>query len=332
IGSRFADRAVIVLGLPRGGVPVAAEIARALGAPLDVLLVRKVGMPGHREYAIGAVATGDIVIREPHAEAMHLVDEATFERLVAEERHTLRERERRFRGERPPPELRGRTVLLVDDGLATGSTMRAAVRAARRSGAQRVIVAVPIASREACALLRGEADEVIALETPADFFAVGQGYVDFDQVEDSEVIELLEELTPHWQLYAHGADIGVRGFGATRERAMEQAALAVTAIITDPQRVRTTTAVEIRLAPADDDTLLYDWLNAVIYEMSSRRMVFGRYRIDTGAAGLNATAWGETVDAQRHEPAAEPKGATYTDLSLAPVAPGQWRAQCVIDV
>jgi predicted phosphoribosyltransferase len=182
---------VIVLGLPRGGVPVAHEVARALGAPLDVLVVRKVGMPGQRELAIGAIAIGGIVVRERAAESY--VDElgVPFARLAEAERGELERRERLYRAGAAPLQLSGQTAVLVDDGLATGCTMLAAVRAARKAGAARVVVAAPVASDEAVAVVGGEADELAILKTPAELFAIGYWYRDFEQVEDSEVCALL---------------------------------------------------------------------------------------------------------------------------------------------
>lgn len=182
---------VIVLGLPRGGVPVASEVARALRAPLDVLLVRKIGMPGHPELAIGAIATGGIVVHEPSAENYIASFDTTFGRLVEAERRELLRRERAYRDHLPPLDLAGRTAVLVDDGIATGSTMLAAVRAARRAHARRVVVAAPVASAEAEALLADEADEVVILRIPRNLRAIGEWYDDFHQLEDGDVRALL---------------------------------------------------------------------------------------------------------------------------------------------
>jgi len=183
---------VLVLALPRGGVPVAYEIARALAAPLDVMLVRKVGMPGQPELAIGAVAAGDIVVHERTIEQEIPGIAADFERIAAQERLELRRREQVYRAGRGPLALQGRTVVLVDDGLATGSTMLAAVRAARAGGAERVVVAAPVASPQAAALVGAEADQLIILQTPAMLLAIGQWYECFEQLEDVEVCRLLE--------------------------------------------------------------------------------------------------------------------------------------------
>ena len=183
---------VLVLALPRGGVPVAYEIARALAAPLDVMLVRKVGMPGQPELAIGAVATGEIVVHEPSIEREIPGIAADFERIAAQERRELRRREQVYRAGCGPLALQGRTVVLVDDGLATGSTMLAAVRAARAGGAERVVVAAPVASPQAAALVGAEADRLIILQIPAMLLAIGQWYERFEQLEDGEVCRLLE--------------------------------------------------------------------------------------------------------------------------------------------
>lgn len=180
-----------VLGLPRGGVPVAYEVARALHAPLDVLVVRKIGMPGQPELAIGAIATGGIVVRQA-GDAAYLVDEEAFEELARRERIELERREQVYRAGLPPMDLRNATVILVDDGIATGCTMIAALRSVRKAGAAARVVAAPVASDPAAALVWGEADHCAILKIPVYLAAIGQWYEDFDQIEDSEVCELLE--------------------------------------------------------------------------------------------------------------------------------------------
>jgi putative phosphoribosyl transferase len=182
---------VLVLGLPRGGVPVAYEVARALDAPLDVMLVRKVGMPGQPELAIGAVASGDIVVHERAIEQEIPGIADAFDRIAAEERRELLRRERVYRAGLAPLVLKGKTVVLVDDGLATGSTMLAAVRAARVGGAAAIVVAAPVASPQAVQLLAAEADEIVILQIPAMLFAIGEWYDRFEQLEDDEVCRLL---------------------------------------------------------------------------------------------------------------------------------------------
>lgn len=183
---------LLVLGIPRGGVPVAYEVAQALGAPLDVLLVRKIGAPSQPELAIGAVASGGIVVRETEAASYLHIDSPLFLRLLQRERTELDRRERAYRGGRGPLQLQERTVILVDDGLATGTTALAAIRATRSAGAASVIVAAPVASNEAVELLRPEASQVIILQTPPYFSAVGEWYQHFEQTTDEEVQALLK--------------------------------------------------------------------------------------------------------------------------------------------
>jgi putative phosphoribosyl transferase len=183
---------VVVLGLPRGGVPVAFEVARALHAPLDVFLVRKLGVPGHEELAMGAIASGGVrVLNEEVVRTLHIPDE-TVDAVTAAEQRELERREQLFRGERPPADVRGRTVILVDDGLATGSTMRAAVAALRRQQPTCIIVAVPVGAVETCEELGAEADEAVCVRTPDPFYAVGIWYGNFSQTTDEEVRDLLE--------------------------------------------------------------------------------------------------------------------------------------------
>ena len=188
----YANRPdVVVLALPRGGVPVAYEVARALGAPLDVFVVRKLGVPGYEELAMGAVATGGArVLNEQIVRDLH-IPEYVIDRIEAEQREELARRERVYRGGRPPLQVSGRTVILVDDGLATGATMRAAVKALRQLQPERIIVAVPTASPETCEELKAEVDEVVCAITPEPFYAVGYWYDNFTQTTDQEVRELL---------------------------------------------------------------------------------------------------------------------------------------------
>ncbi len=188
----YANRPdVLVLALPRGGVPVAYEAARALGAPLDVFLVRKLGVPGHEELAMGAIATGGVqVLNRSLVHALGIPDEMV-EAVVAREQRELERRERAYRDGRPTPDVRGRTVILVDDGLATGSTMRAAAAALRQQQAARIVVAVPVAPAETCEEFKAEVDEVVCAVTPEPFYAVGLWYEDFSQTTDEEVHDLL---------------------------------------------------------------------------------------------------------------------------------------------
>jgi predicted phosphoribosyltransferase len=188
----YADRPdVLVLALPRGGVPVGYEVARAIGAPLDVFLVRKLGVPGYEELAMGAVASGGV--RVLNDEIVHGlgISEHEIDAAVAREMQELTRREQLYRGDRPPPDIGGRTVILVDDGLATGATMRAAVAALRQQHPARIVVAVPTASPDTCEALKAEADDVICAMTPEPFFAVGHWYENFTQTTDDKVRELL---------------------------------------------------------------------------------------------------------------------------------------------
>ena len=182
---------LLVLALPRGGVPVAARVAEALGAPLDVFVVRKLGVPGHEELAMGAIASGGVRVVNQQVVGRLGLDEAVLERVAEAEGRELERRERSYREGRGPPDLAGRVVILVDDGLATGSTMRAAVAAARLLDPARVVVAVPTAPASTCQQLRGEADEVICATTPRPFRAVGYSYRSFPQTVDEEVTAIL---------------------------------------------------------------------------------------------------------------------------------------------
>jgi predicted phosphoribosyltransferase len=183
---------VLVLGLPRGGVPVAAEVARALGAPLDVFVVRKLGVPGQPEFAMGALASGGVRVLDLDVVRELAIPDAVIESITAVESEELRRRERAYRGTRPAPRVAGRTVILVDDGLATGSTMRAAVEALRQQNPARIVVAVPVGAPETCASFAGVADEVVCARAPEPFRAVGVWYDDFSQTTDDEVREALE--------------------------------------------------------------------------------------------------------------------------------------------
>jgi putative phosphoribosyl transferase len=184
---------VIVLGLPRGGVPVAAEVAKALNAPLDIFLVRKLGVPGHEELAMGAIASGGVRVLNDEVIRMLNVPQPMIDRVAQKEQAEMERRERAFRGDRPRPTLQGRTVILVDDGLATGASMRAAVKGLRAHEPGHIVVAVPTAAPETCAAFEGDVDEVICAVTPRPFFGVGAWYHDFTQTSDEEVRSLLRE-------------------------------------------------------------------------------------------------------------------------------------------
>jgi putative phosphoribosyl transferase len=182
---------VIVLALPRGGVPVGFEVARALHAPLDVFIVRKLGVPGHEELAMGALAGGVRVLNEDIVGRLRIPGRV-IDMVTAEGQQELRRREKLYRGDQRPIDVRGKTVILVDDGLATGSTMRAAIAALRSQGPSKIVVAVPVGAAETCAEFRREADEAICARTPEPFHAVGLWYEDFSQTTDDEVRELLQ--------------------------------------------------------------------------------------------------------------------------------------------
>ncbi len=210
---RYRDRSdLLVLGLPRGGVPVAFEVAEALNAPLEVLMVRKLGVPGHEELAFGAVATGGIMVVDAGVLSGFGVDGEELDRIAERERAELDRRERAYRGDREPPRLRDKTVLLVDDGLATGSTMKAAIRAARATEPAWLAVAVPTAPAGTCEELARLVDDLVCASNPEPFTAVGQSYREFEQTGDDEVRELLglgpAGFGPGWsdesQLPSHG--------------------------------------------------------------------------------------------------------------------------------
>ena len=190
--SGYAGRAdLIVLALPRGGVPVASEVARALGAPLDVFLVRKLGLPGHEELAMGAIASGGIRLINEDVVHTYRVSDAAIEAVTRVEMLELHRRERIYRDNRPLPPIQDRTIILVDDGLATGATMRVAVLALREESPARIVVAVPVAAAETCDEFQTIVDDVVCAETPSPFYAVGLWYEDFSQTTDEEVHELL---------------------------------------------------------------------------------------------------------------------------------------------
>jgi putative phosphoribosyl transferase len=189
---------VVVLALPRGGVPVAYEVARSLAARLDVFLVRKLGVPGHEELAMGAIASGGVRVLNADIVQWYGITSSVIDAIAEAEQAELERREAAYRDNRPPVDLHGRTVLLVDDGLATGSTMKAAVQAVRARGPARIVVAVPVGAADTCRDLAAVADEVVCARTPRDFRAVGLWYRDFSQTTDEEVRELLK--TPNSEL------------------------------------------------------------------------------------------------------------------------------------
>ena len=190
----YANREeVLVLALPRGGVPVAFQVAKALNAPLDVIVVRKLGVPGHEELAMGAIAPGGVRVFDPAVVQRSHAPSSTIDTIIAKEQAEMERREMAYRGNAPPPEVQGKIAILVDDGLATGSTMRAAVAAVRRGRPAQIVVAVPTAPPSTVSDLRVEVDEVVAYITPRLFFGVGEWYQKFNQVPDEEVRLLLQE-------------------------------------------------------------------------------------------------------------------------------------------
>jgi len=192
--AKYANRSdVRVLALPRGGVPVGYEVAQALNAPLDVLVVRKLGVPGHEELAMGAIASGGVrVLNGSVVEGLNIPDDV-IDAIAARELDELERRERAYRDDRPAPSVQGRTIILVDDGIATGSTMKAAIKALRQLEAARIVVATPTAALSTVREMRPDVDELVAVMTPADFAGVGQWYEDFSQTTDGEVRELLDK-------------------------------------------------------------------------------------------------------------------------------------------
>jgi putative phosphoribosyl transferase len=210
-GRRLAERLMayahrsdaVVLALPRGGVPVAFEIAVALNAPLDVFLVRKLGVPGHEELAMGAIAAGGVRVLNTEVVRLLHISDAIIEAVAAQEQQELERRARHYRAGRPALDVRGCTVILVDDGLATGATMRAAVAALRQQQPARIIIAVPVAASVTCDELRAEVDEIVCAATPEPFYAVGLWYEDFSQTTDAEVRDLLAWAAERQATLAH---------------------------------------------------------------------------------------------------------------------------------
>jgi predicted phosphoribosyltransferase len=193
LGGYAGRHDVVILALPRGGVPVAYELAKALGAPLDVFVVRKIGLPGHEELAMGAIASGGVLVLDNRLVRALGISPTELERVIGAERRELERREAAYRDGREPLELEGKTVILVDDGLATGATMHAAAQAVRRLDPAAIVVAVPVAAAETCDQFREDVDDIICAATPSPFLAVGLWYEDFSQTSDDEVRQLLAE-------------------------------------------------------------------------------------------------------------------------------------------
>jgi putative phosphoribosyl transferase len=196
----YADRSdVLVLGLPRGGVPVAYEVAKALHAPLDICLVRKLGVPAHKELAMGAIASGGVRVLNYEVVSWLRISGKTIDEVAARELKELQRRDRAYRGDRPQPEIHDHTVILVDDGIATGATIRAAIAVIKSQHPARLIVATPVAPPSTCEELKAEVDEVVCLMTPELFYAIGLWYEDFSQTTDDEVRDLLAKPTTRRQ-------------------------------------------------------------------------------------------------------------------------------------
>jgi putative phosphoribosyl transferase len=189
----YRDQNVIVLALPRGGVPIGYEVAHFLRAPLDILVVRKLGAPGHEELAIGALGPGHVVVLNQELIQMLGVSQAQLTRVIDQEAKELDRRLQKFRGNRPFPDISGKTVIIIDDGLATGSTALAAVQAVRKIGMDNIVLAIPVCARDSASSLRYEVDELVCLESPAEFHAVGLWYQNFEQTSDGEVVDLLQK-------------------------------------------------------------------------------------------------------------------------------------------
>jgi putative phosphoribosyl transferase len=196
--SAYADKPdVLVLALPRGGVPVAYEVARTLHAPLDILVVRKLGVPGQEELAMGAIASGGVYLLNRAVVELENISEQTLREVARRELKEIERRNQLYRGDRPLPIIKDRTVIMVDDGLATGSTMHAAVRVLRRQSPKRLVVAVPVGAEQTCGQFRDEVDEIVCAETPRPFMAVGLWYEDFSQTTDEQVRDLLHKAWEH---------------------------------------------------------------------------------------------------------------------------------------
>lgn len=191
--TKYANREdVLVLGVPRGGIPVASEVATALHVPLDIFVLRKLGVPGHEELAFGAIGSGGVRILNADVVDRLGISELEIAAAMQEQTRELERREKLYRGDRPPLDVHGRTVILVDDGIATGASLRAAIHAIRKMKPAAIVVATPVAPRETCNRLRQEVDELVCVDIPEPFYAIGEFYIDFSQVSDGQVVELLD--------------------------------------------------------------------------------------------------------------------------------------------
>ena len=191
LSAYIGRRGILILALPRGGVPVAYEVAKALSAPMDLWLVRKLGVPGQEELALGALAGKNIRVLNDDIISLLNIDQSAIDIVIAREQAELERRNRLYRQGRPPPDIEGKTIIIIDDGLATGATMRAAIASLRQAGAAWIIAAVPVGAVSTCRKIEQEADELVCLHTPQPFYGVGQWYTDFSQTSDEEVLALL---------------------------------------------------------------------------------------------------------------------------------------------
>src|SRR3954447_3535542 len=233
LGAYGHQRDMLVLGLPRGGVPVAYEVAEVLDAPLDVFLVRKLGVPGHEELAMGAIASGGIRVLNEDLVGELRISEREVEAVAVPERDELSRRERLYRGTRAAPDVRGKTVILVDDGLTTGSTMRAAAEAIRLQQPARIVAAVPVAAPSVCARMRDVVDEVVCVVTPEPFYAVGAWYEDFRPTSDQEVRDLLERAEKHHPVPSPITVAGSRDGAGSASKSIADAVRPLTGARTD---------------------------------------------------------------------------------------------------
>ncbi|MFJ8621510.1 phosphoribosyltransferase family protein [Kitasatospora sp. NPDC093550] len=295
----------IVVALPRGGVPVAAEVAEALGAPLDICVIRKLGVPYQPELGMGAIGEDGVRVLNEQVIRLGSVTDGQLAEVERRERAELERRARRYRGDRPPADVRGRTVVVVDDGIATGSTARAACRILRERGAARVVLAVPVAPRDWTDRLEEVADELVCVDTPSPFFAIGEFYADFSQTEDAEVLRLLAEAR---QREGAGAGPPAASAAVDRELALPVAGVRLTGRLTVPPGARGVVVfahgsgsgrhsprnryVAEYLNRAGLATLLFDLLTEA--EESDRRNVF-----DVGLLGSRLTAVAERLGAGR---------------------------------
>ena len=322
----------LVLALPRGGLPVAAPIAEGLGCPLDVLVARKVGDPSQPELAIGAVTRLGAVWNDEllAAERLSVEQVETARRAATEE---VEQRERAFRAVRPPEPVAGRRVLLVDDGLATGATMAAAVRAVQQAGAATVTVAVPVGSVQAGARLRALAVDVVAVALPEPFGAVGAFYVDFQPVSDERCLEILRRAGARgYEVLEHTADAGIAAHGATLAETFVAAAEGMYALMVSREAVREREERRLELSAPDREHLLEAWLLELLFLSETEHLVFRRFEVSLAEeTALSARVCGERIDPERHDPGTVIKAVTRHLLSVEQTATG-YRARVLFDV